>query len=1271
MLTTGYKRAFWTSLLPLASIFLVSTLWANDMPTSFESISSIGVTMSNRNPQITHYVDDDGMPHIFTIPSSTTSNNLCGASGRVIEVYKDENGTWSSRCANLHYDYYDVAENALSVVRDDTNHVTWLAARQKYSSSYHAIYFYKRADGEVNWTYNSSWRSGIFAYNNGGIGSQMSIGGPPNKRILAISWSLGTTTPKLLIANVTNGNFSVIEDLSGSYGKGYWYGVAVDTSGDVHYLYGVQNVPQYQKWSVNSFGTGASGSSAENITNTTDYYNFHTKIIVDPYTKEPSVFLKKSNYIYITTKSDSGWSSPRQIVYMGCCGAYSLDAAYIPDSNDEYRDIAVIITNKNGYDWVNYAERNSGYWSKKKTYPYFADDTNPSGWDRRALSLAVDRTGYVSISGLRSDSTLNFVTNKPANSPPTSEAGSNQSNLAEGTTISLSGTCTDSDFGDILTGTWTQTSGTSCTSRSNWSGTFGTSPLTVNATCVVPNVSANETLIFQLECGDGTTSSTDTVNISVNAKPSASGKTISTNEDTSITIAGLGGSDPNGDTLTTSIVTEPSHGTLNGADSNPTYTPNANFNGVDSFTFKVNDGVQDSDPATVTISVGSVNDTPVAIAEASSQSITPPVTVTLDGSSSSDADGDELSYTWTQISGPNVTLSDASTANPTFSPTISGTYIFSLTVNDGTINSTPDTISITVHNAAPSVSAGQDQTAYPGDTVDVNCSATDANNDRLTYAWTKVSGPAISDLNFPASGASQTFTVPMGHAFGTHIVLRCTAIDGNGGSNSDTITITIGAKAPDGTIAASAEDKHKLHYRLSANFHLYNSDSATYSWQVVDAPDDASTEISNASSSTAAFSGDKVGTYKIRICVSDGSQQTCKDDNLEVENESPVITVADDKDEIAYTSNSTDDIDLSDVTTVTDANNDAVSTSWELVSGPATPHISNNKLDTTNYKYKRGTYQIRQKATDENGATTYSDPILITMPNNPPEPPSSIDVSASDGTTVTNDNINDVMKYSAFDSNISLSNIIFSDMDGDNIAYSWQTEDDGLELISVGSGEISLRNRRAGTRAITATASDGHNGTSQISIRLYMPPPPWHDNQRIIITNADVSTASTQTITGQLDSLVEPIVEINGIKAQDVKLASAASTCESKAKSTDDSSSTEYDTYTFTATGVPTNGDPDSMNINVYTDVDGEDVLLKSKSMSIGEGTSTTSTGSDSGEMSTGGYSLKGGGCSLISANNSKEDSSLTTMMSLLMMAIISLGFGRKRILYNLTKRNL
>src|SRR4030095_14010842 len=86
---------------------------------------------------------------------------------------------------------------------------------------------------------------------------------------------------------------------------------------------------------------------------------------------------------------------------------------------------------------------------------------------------------------------------------------------------------------------------------------------------------------------------------------------VTTDEDTAKAIT-LAATDAEGSTLTYTIVTGPAHGTLSGTAPALTYTPAANYNGADSFTFKANDGTADSNLATVTITVTAVNDAPVA-----------------------------------------------------------------------------------------------------------------------------------------------------------------------------------------------------------------------------------------------------------------------------------------------------------------------------------------------------------------------------------------------------------------------------------------------------------------------------------------------------------------------------------------------------------------------------------------------------------------------------------------------------------------------------------
>ena len=98
-------------------------------------------------------------------------------------------------------------------------------------------------------------------------------------------------------------------------------------------------------------------------------------------------------------------------------------------------------------------------------------------------------------------------------------------------------------------------------------------------------------------------------------------------------------------------------------------------------------------------------------------------TVRLDGSGSSDVDGNSLTFTWSFVSKPsgsNATLSDTKAVKPIFDVDAAGTYTVQLIVNDGTVNSAPDTVTISTDNSAPVGHAGADQAVLVNDTVQLD-----------------------------------------------------------------------------------------------------------------------------------------------------------------------------------------------------------------------------------------------------------------------------------------------------------------------------------------------------------------------------------------------------------------------------------------------------------------------------------------------------------------------------------------------------------------------
>ncbi len=153
-----------------------------------------------------------------------------------------------------------------------------------------------------------------------------------------------------------------------------------------------------------------------------------------------------------------------------------------------------------------------------------------------------------------------------------------------------------------------------------------------------------DTFIYQVDDGKGA-SDTATVNLSVtnvNDIPVVGNDSVATNEDTAVTIDVLANdSDADGDNLTIASVASPNNGFTSIVDNQIVYTPAANFNGIDSFSYEISDGNGGSETATVSINVAAVNDKPVAQNDAATTKQDTGVSINV-LANDNDIDGDNL-----------------------------------------------------------------------------------------------------------------------------------------------------------------------------------------------------------------------------------------------------------------------------------------------------------------------------------------------------------------------------------------------------------------------------------------------------------------------------------------------------------------------------------------------------------------------------------------------------------------------------------------------------
>jgi RHS repeat-associated protein len=457
------------------------------------------------------------------------------------------------------------------------------------------------------------------------------------------------------------------------------------------------------------------------------------------------------------------------------------------------------------------------------------------------------------------------VTISTENSRPVADAGPDQSAFVT-QTVTLDGSGSSDVDGDPLAHSW------SLTRRPSGSVSELSDPAAVQPTLMIDRPGM---YVAQLIVSDGTENSApDTVTITTeNSPPTANAGPDQARRVGEIAMLdGSASHDVDGDALSYfwSITRRPA-GSLATLSDPTAVKPEFLVDVAGTYTAQliVNDGRTDGAPDT--ISVSTENTPPIADA-GPDQSVPLFSTVTLDGTASSDVDGDALTFFWSFTSRPagsTATLSDAAAAKPAFTVDQPGDYVVQLLVNDGTVDGAPDTVMITTRNPAPVADAGPDQTVFVLQMVTLDGSGSiDPNGDPLTFAWSFISRPggSAAALSDPAV-ASPAFIVDLP---GTY-VLQLIVNDGFANSAPDTVTIsTINSKpvadaGPDQVVMAG--DRVTLDGSGSRDA---DNDPLTLQWSILVTPAGATATLSDPAAVSPTFVTTEPGDYVAQLIVDDG-----------------------------------------------------------------------------------------------------------------------------------------------------------------------------------------------------------------------------------------------------------------------------------------------------------------------------------------------------------------------------------------------------------------
>ena len=467
----------------------------------------------------------------------------------------------------------------------------------------------------------------------------------------------------------------------------------------------------------------------------------------------------------------------------------------------------------------------------------------------------------------------------------------------------------------------------------------------------------------------------------VNDAPVAFESSTTVIEDGSVTVA-LNAIDPDSPNLTFAVVTDPANGTVTiNANGTYTYTPNANFNGTDSFVFRANDGLLDSNSVTNTIVVNPVNDAPTQVADQGNVAITEGDAVSLNFAGNfADVDSDALTYSATGL--PSWLTLNATTGalSGTSGSADSGVYNITVSASDGSFSAS-DSFTLTVNNEniAPIVSApvtldaiAEDSAAITITSAQLLANASDADGNTLSVTGLTASSGTLSN------NGSGTWSFTPAANDDSSVTLSYSVSDGSlSVATSASLDLTPVNDAPTATNGSASGDEDTV---ITGSLAATDVDSTTLTYSIVNGPANGTLTLDAATgvysyTPSSNFNGTDSFTFKANDGTVDGNVATVSL-NVASVNDAPVLTAA-----ILDTSTE-EDAAFNFVlpsNTFTDVDNAALTLTTSALPGWLSFNAATRTFSGTPTNANVGVFNVTVTASD--GALSVSDVFAITVTN--------------------------------------------------------------------------------------------------------------------------------------------------------------------------------------------------------------------------------------------------------------------------------------------------